>query len=248
MKTTQILAQFHSPPDFAKSGDFVAHLKRMWAVTDVLAQNDTRLAAWYLQADTEDEARRYSVFEGPCVPSTAALAVLSQRYKGEASFAKVVGIWNGHTDTNEATVSLAMDTGVLPEEIEIDVPVQSEHGEVVGFGDFAAMTALVVLIVNTYRPLYVSVGPREYFHKQVFDDRPGVGWMLYLPRIITMQQVPEARALISVPERGKNQTGTIIVSITDAVFSIDNPEHIEIANRIEIRLVDQDLLPRYADL
>lgn len=56
------------------------------------------------------------------------------------------------------------------------------------------------------------------------------------------------RALIPVPEAGRKRTGTIIVSVTDSVFSIDNPEHIEIANRIEIRLVDQDLLPRYADI
>ena len=37
-------------------------------------------------------------------------------------------------------------------------------------------------------------------------------------------------------------------NVTDAVFSAENPEHVEIANRIEIRLVDLDLLPRYADL
>jgi hypothetical protein len=39
----------------------------------------------------------------------------------------------------------------------------------------------------------------------------------------------------------------IIVSVTDAVFSLDNPEHVEIADRIKIRLVDQDLLPAYSD-
>ncbi|MFP2984959.1 Imm52 family immunity protein, partial [Burkholderia pseudomallei] len=43
-------------------------------------------------------------------------------------------------------------------------------------------------------------------------------------------------------------TGTIIVSVTDAPFSVDNPEHVAIANRIEIRLVDQDLLPAYVDI
>jgi hypothetical protein len=51
-----------------------------------------------------------------------------------------------------------------------------------------------------------------------------------------------------VPAAGREQTGTIIVSVTDAVFSVDNPEHVEVANRIEIRLVDLDLLPAYADI
>jgi hypothetical protein len=46
----------------------------------------------------------------------------------------------------------------------------------------------------------------------------------------------------------KKQTGTIIVSVTDEPFSDQKPEHVKIANAIEIRLVDQDLLPRFADL
>lgn len=72
--------------------------------------------------------------------------------------------------------------------------------------------------------------------------------MLYLPQVITAEQVPEAQALIPLPVGGKKQTGTIIVSVADEVFSLDNPRHVELANQIEIRLVDQDLLPRYADL
>jgi hypothetical protein len=46
----------------------------------------------------------------------------------------------------------------------------------------------------------------------------------------------------------KKQLGTIIVSVTDRPFSIENPAHLKIANDIEVRLIDQDLLPRYVDL
>ncbi|WP_454688518.1 hypothetical protein [Achromobacter aloeverae] len=73
-------------------------------------------------------------------------------------------------------------------------------------------------------------------------------WMLYLSRVITAEQVPEAQALIPVPVGGKKQTGTIIVSVADEVFSSDNPRHVELTPQIEVRLADQDLLPRYADL
>jgi hypothetical protein len=34
----------------------------------------------------------------------------------------------------------------------------------------------------------------------------------------------------------------------DEAFSVDNKEHVKIANAIEVRLVDQDLMPLYADL
>jgi GTP-sensing pleiotropic transcriptional regulator CodY len=72
--------------------------------------------------------------------------------------------------------------------------------------------------------------------------------MLYLPRVLTVQQVPEARALVPVMGADKKQLGTIIISVTDEPFSEENPEHVKIANAIEIRLVDQDLLPRYSEL
>lgn len=50
-------------------------------------------------------------------------------------------------------------------------------------------------------------------------------------------------------EKNKDkQVGTIVVSITDEAFSDDNPEHVKIANSIEARLIDHDLLPRYVDL
>lgn len=49
-------------------------------------------------------------------------------------------------------------------------------------------------------PAYVTVAPRKYSSKQVFGDKPGVGGMTYPPKIITGQQVPQARAVIAVPE------------------------------------------------
>lgn len=110
------------------------------------------------------------------------------------------------------------------------------------------MEGVVSAVARVHNPVYVLVGPRAYSEKHVFDEKPGVRWMLYIPKVITVQQVPEARALIPVPETSRKQIGTIIVSVTDAVFLADNSEHVEVANRIEIRLVDQDLLPSYADI
>jgi hypothetical protein len=63
--------------------------------------------------------------------------------------------------------------------------------------------------------------------------------------------VPEAHALIPVEDVTQGygrQMGTIIVSVTDEAFDENNKEHVAIANTIEIRLVDQDLLPLLADL
>jgi hypothetical protein len=90
----------------------------------------------------------------------------------------------------------------------------------------------------------IEVGPFRYYTRhQVFPKRLGAGWMLYLPKGITSEQVPEAAALVPIMVNGK-QHGTIVVSVSDATFSIDNPEHIKIANAIEMRLADQDLWSR----
>ena len=65
--------------------------------------------------------------------------------------------------------------------------------------------------------------------------------MLYLPTAIASEALPEAAELVPVTENGR-QTGTIIVSVSDEVLSADNPDHVQIANAIETRLADQDLL------
>ena len=122
--------------------------------------------------------------------------------------------------------------------------------EIVDFLTHPKVLGTVKKFIEIWNPLFVSVEPT--FYDPVFKDRPGVGWMLYLPRVLTVQQIPEARALVPVmgkDDKGKDkQLGTIIVSVTDEPFSDENPEHVKIANAIEIRLVDQGLLPRFSDL
>lgn len=114
--------------------------------------------------------------------------------------------------------------------------------------DWHAVAEAVKAAATIWKPDYVAVESNGYYEHRTFKDRPGVGWMLYLPRELTVQQVPEARALVPVMEQDdkgrERQVGTIVVSVTDAPFSDQDPEHVRIANAIETRLADQDLLPR----
>ncbi|WP_256972063.1 immunity 52 family protein [Paraburkholderia caledonica] len=69
-----------------------------------------------------------------------------------------------------------------------------------------------------------------------------------MPRVFTAQQVAEARDLIRVLD-GKQRIGALIVSVVDEpFFSASNREHVKVANAIEERLVDQDLLPLFTEL
>ena len=176
----------------------------------------------------------------------AALAVLENEYPGEDRVPKVVGLWNGIIEGfSSAAVSLDMDGGPLGD--SIDLTIGGAEMAPPWLGNMAMAIGVTAALARTYEPYYVTTGSTHYFSKAVFDDKPGVNWMLYLPRVLTAQQVPEAAALVAVDDARGRRLGTIVVSVADEVFSADNPRHVEAANHIEIRLVDQDLLPRYAD-
>ncbi|NYH19539.1 immunity 52 family protein [Paraburkholderia bryophila] len=237
----EINAQFRdkelSPTDFA------AVLGRLGKIVDWIAGKHDELekGGWCLKGNSREEAGLYQVFDDNR-PSSVALAVLKEQFRNSTD-QTFVSIWDGN-ESSTAGVSMTCHVGPQGELDLFTVEIVGEQG----VDDFETIVGIVIRAVQEFSPAYVEVSPLEYFEKQVFDDKPGVGWMLYLPKVISVQEVPEARVLIPVPAAGNKQTGTIIVSVTDAVFSVDNPEHIEIANRIEIRLVDQDLLPRYVDL
>lgn len=222
--------------------DFATVLTRLGKIIDSMAEKNVELVKnrWCLKGDSQEEAALYPAFEGN-EPSAAALAVLKERFRN-SNDQTFVSIWDGN-ETSAGGASMVCHVGPQGELNSVAVEMLGEHG----FG-IDTVIGTVGQVAQQFKPAYAEVSPPEYFEKRVFDDKPGVGWMLYLPNVVTVQQVPEARALIPVPEAGKKQTGTIIVSVMDAMFSVDNPEHVEVANRIEIRLVDLDLLPRYADL
>jgi hypothetical protein len=221
-----------------------AMLTDLHAIRQELKVCSPLLDHWLLKGNTKDDAYRYEVFDS-AGPTTAAVAVLSEALK-TAVDPKIVSMWNGQEGPEGA--SLQYVGRIAPETSMIVLRAKPS-----AFSTSAEpVSKLVLREVGLFAPAVASVETASYFDKKVFKDRPGAGWMLYLPRTLTVQQVPEARALVPVMVEDEwkipHQIGTIIVSVTDEAFSDENPEHVRIANAIEIRLVDQDLLPRYADL
>jgi len=221
--------------------NFEEALSRIHVVTTGLAEIDQKFNRWYARGKSRDEALLYPAFEDGA-PSTAILAVLKHKFAADPT-TTYVALWDGNEgDSRGATLACHLNEAGVYNSFELSLADSAI------LSNLDAVLKIVGSIVKAFNPAYVTVSPRSYVAKQVFDDKPGVGWMLYLPTVITQQQVPEAREIVPVPEAGKAQTGTIVVSTTDAPFSMKNPEHIETANRIEVRLVDQDLLPAFTDL
>ncbi|KVV27668.1 LysR family transcriptional regulator [Burkholderia multivorans] len=227
--------------DSLEPTNFSEVLSRIQVVTHALAEIEPTINQWYARGQTREEALLYKAFDDGS-PSTAILAVLKNKF-GDQPDATYVSLWDGNEDINEGTtISCHLNEPGYVNTFELSLSNKAI------LSNLDSVLKIVRAAATAFKPAYAAVGPRSYAARQVFDDKPGVGWMIYLPTVITQQQVPEAREVVATPEPGKNQTGTIIVSTTDAPFSMKNPEHIEAANRIEIRLVEQDLLPAFDDL
>jgi hypothetical protein len=199
------------------------------------------LSRWYLSTGHKKDSLSYEAFDANG-PTAAALA---KWRKEEAFDIRSLSVWNGaNKDSDSAGISSRYNVLGRPNSIEFRLRVNP------AITDWRQGSDLIRFATAIWPSLFATFSP--FWYDGVFKDRPGVGWMLYLPCVLTVEQVPEARALEPVmgkDAQGKEmQTGTIIVSVTDEPFSDENPEHVRIANSIEIRLVDQDLLPRYADL
>lgn len=219
-------------------------LSDLWRVAKLLEPLGFPIKGWYPPADTPELSILNAAFD-ESGPTPAAIAILkAEKQEKELAGWRTAGVWNGSEDTGGVVYTTALT--VAPKPFRCTFTLNSKR--VASLTDREHMLRLISGLLEIWPAMQLQVQPFKYGTTQkVFPDRPGVGWMLYLPQVLTTQQVPEARALVPVMNEQK-QTGTIIVSVVDEPFSDKNPEHVKVANAIEVRLVDQDLLPRYADL
>lgn len=75
------------------------------------------------------------------------------------------------------------------------------------------------------------------FDFATFPHRKCLGWMGFVPQVVTAEQLPLAAELVPVPGKG-----TVIVAVNEP-FDLNNMQHIQRANQIEMDMVDHDLLP-----
>lgn len=239
----EVVCKFHVP-EHSPLHQASRALEALQPYARWLGNRDPKLKRWWLGGDTLEEAHQYEVFVDAANGHLAAQAVLDTQFKNNP--APVVFIWNGE-DERDIGASLVMSVRDGPYPSSIDF---SPSGPIAGsrLGDYKQTAEFVAMLASDANAeccfVYNSSG---YFPKMTFKDRPGVGWMLYLPRVFTAQDLPEARALIPVMKE-KQQLGTIIVSVTDGVFDYRNPEHLKIAQAIETRLVSNDWLPTWAQM
>jgi hypothetical protein len=216
------------------------HYIDIWKLAKVLETLGHPLDQWFPPADTEANSLLNTAFT-ELGPSTAALAMAKADSDNLATDLRTLGVWNGKEDEGAIAYTATYNTGPFPSTLNF-----SSKGAAV-LRDRSNVIKLVLAIVDMWKPMVVQIAPGGYLQKSVFPDRPGAGWMLYLPFAINAQQIPEAADVIKImDDKSKTQRGSLIVTVAET-FDLQNPEHIKKANAIETRLVDQDLLPTNSD-
>jgi Immunity protein 52 len=218
-------------------------LDALWRFARSIQSDSPLFAQWYLaNGQSAKESLRTLVFDAAGQTPNAQSDIAADA--GPHRDLRSIALWNGALGRGEgATLVSDLTTLGRPNAFEFGLKL---YPEVTQWQTPARWITTAVSIWPT--ALFATFAPLWHSERRIFQDRPGVGWMVYLPRVITAQQVPEARQLLPVVAADGTQRGTIVVSTTEGPYSDDNPEHLAAAHAIETRLVDQDLLPRYADL
>lgn len=217
------------------------HFGTLWEIAQLLQPFGLPIDIWRPPARTRKKSLVHAAFDHNGPTSTALEIQRVQDEKDGMTNYRRTGVWSGNEKGIGGALSVSFSS-------DPSLPIclfNLQFDEVQALDDTRNMQQLMLGLLDIC-PLAanIQVGPfRYYTAHQVFPKRPGAGWMLYLPKAIARHEVPEAAELVPVMESGR-QKGTIIVSVSNDVFSIDNADHVKVANAIEIRLADRDLLPR----
>lgn len=217
------------------------HFQAIWRIAQLLEPFGLPIEIWHPAAPTRKKSLAHRAFDcGGPTPAALEIQRVQDGKDGLVNY-RSTGVWSGSEKGKGGVLSVSFSSNS-------DRPIclfDLQFDEVEALDSARNMQQLVLGLLDICpSAFYIEVGPLRYFTTyRVFPKRPGAGWMLYLPQAILREQLPEAAELVPVME-GDKQIGTIIVSVSDRAFSADNPDHVKIAHSIEIRLADQDLLPR----
>lgn len=202
-----------------------------------LNQYSSDLGQWFLKGATVADALLYPLFEQGINPK--ALSKL-QNAPDVASSMRVLGFWNGLTEDHGASLRYlyrGTNGGCI---VTLELPptreLNKEH----------EAKQLIQNAVEIWQPTAISLSTDAYGDQKTFTDRLPMGWLLYLAKNIEEEFIPEAAEIIPISVDDEI-TGALLISHSKH-FDDTDEQHLKLAKSIEIRLVDEDLLPRYSEL
>ena len=197
----------------------------------------THTESWFSSGYSPKEALKHKIIDRGVIDHKEVELLIKKLCKTPPIF--VTSIWNGSGGIRIQNYLCRSTDNFL---ITYSLEIENEMGLTIKIKN------LLQKILNNKDNIAVMFVHTNQYHlneKNVFPDRLPVGWMLYLNKKITQEQVPMATELIHI-ENEKNN-GTLIIS-TDHVFDGSDKADIKKANEIEIQLTALGLLPLYTEI
>lgn len=196
----------------------------------IINRCDKNFTALYAQGETLEEA-----LENKIIGVDGYINPDYEKFVGE-DIPVASSLWNCNVNDSISIIFVRFSETLTDVSISIRNPPK-EYNE-------NNIYSLIKAIADKFHIEYLSITfAGDGVGRKVFPDRPGVGWMLYLPVKIKKDTIKKADKLVDVASTLNN--GTII--ITKSLYDPLSVEHTTASNDIEVALVELGLLPLYKD-
>ncbi|MGJ0624048.1 immunity 52 family protein [Xenorhabdus bovienii] len=201
-----------------------------------------RKKIWYLTGDSREQALEKVAFNKQG-GTKEAIKEFEKEYTSEMPLI-AQAIWDGEDGKMTSGIQCHNFVNGDYNKVKISLSLNIKENEY----KFPQLVDFIKKLAFSYCAAYILIETRGYTLKDnnVFPDRLSAGWMLYLPTEIDPALIPLTEEILPIPDK-KNNIGTLIITTKD-IFDIENKEHINKANDIEICLRDLGLLPLISEV
>ncbi|WP_165677496.1 Imm52 family immunity protein [Metapseudomonas otitidis] len=194
------------------------------------------MSNWYLKGDSLQDALTRNII----LNSNFLIEEIQENYDPEYPDELRFSVWNGEEDILKGGLAFSYSAHNLN---SVSAMRFEDAGTLLAAlpDAYSVLLKIITLAVNIWPEIdWITIAPDTYYRSgQVFKDRETIGWIGYCPHTLTKEMLPEAEALISIPERG-----TIVVSCPD-VMDEKNKDHYERVGDIDTKLVELGYLPMF---
>ena len=194
---------------------------------------------WYLCATSKKKASIYKMFDKDGV-TEIGLKKMTQRYNKEKDYFGLP-IWD--KETEQASLLYTLSEGSFGQSFKVYVIIDFRSLEITL--DDAQKFCLA--LSEHFDDAYITVNNNYSNYKMAFPDRLSAAWMIYLPKVqLSHNIVPQAFDVISPTDHEGHAAGSLVVTVPH-FFDNRNTDDIKAVRRVDIKLHELGLLPRYAD-
>ena len=194
---------------------------------------------WYLCATSKKKASIYKMFDKDGV-TEIGLKKMTQRYNKEKDCFSLA-IWDKKTEQGSLLYMLSDEGSGQSFKVHINIVFRSLEITLDDVQKFC------LALSEHFDDAYITVNNNYSEDKMVFPDRLSAAWMIYLPKVqLSHNIVPQAFDVISPTDHEGHAAGSLVVTVPH-FFDNRNTDDIKAVRRVDIKLHELGLLPRYAD-